>query len=191
MKRWIAVTGLVAALAFAAAGCSNGPEEDGGGAPKAGGVVLKKYPKAGDWDVAGTPMMYKSGDTGLDMYAEDKIIAQVRANLLDTLLSNQYGHCDRDKAVDAKGRPKPDVRRVRVELWIFQAPYGAAKTFQEWRRGQSINDVGEAAFAESDAVIFLRGAVVVRLVPLRWPPKTAGDATIQIGKAIDAWLQGK
>lgn len=194
MKRGLAVAGLAAVLTLAAAGCSSGPEDGGGngGGQPAGGVVLKKYPSAGEWvpaESAGTK--YPAGAAELDIYAGEKISAQLRANLLDSLLVKNYCHDGWDKVKDDKGNPKPDLRRVRVEIYIHQAPYGAAKTFSEWRRGQSIDDVGEKAFAEADAIVFLRGTVVARLVPTKWPPKTAGGATLEIARAIDSWLQGK
>ncbi len=192
MTRNSMVAGLAVALAFAAAGCSTGPDNgDGGESPKNGEVVLKKYPVAGDWDPVGTPVRYPAGAAELDIYAGENISAQLRANLLDSLLVKQYAKHDWDKAVDEKGNSRPDVRRVRVELYIHQEPIGAGKTFQQWHRGKSINDMGERAFAEQDAIVFLRGTIVVRLVPLRWASGTAADTTLKIGKAIDAWLQGK
>ena len=194
MNRWIAVAGLVAALAFVAAGCSTGPDDGGGNggeAPKTGGITLKKYPTADDWDPVGTPVRYPAGAAELDIYAGENISAQLRANLLDSLLVKQYAHHGWEKVVDKDGKSKPDIRRIRVELYIHQAPVNAGKTFQQWHRGSSITDLGEKAVAEEDAIIFLRGSIVCRLVPLKFQPKTAGEATIKIGKAIDAWLQGK
>jgi hypothetical protein len=194
MKRWSAVTGLVVALAFAAAGCSSGPDDGGGNggvAPKNGEVVLQNYPVAGDWDPVGMPVRYPAGAAELDIYAGESISAQLRANMLDSLLVKQYAQHEWEKAVDDKGKPRPDVRRIRVELYIHQDPIGAGKTFQQWHKGKSINDFGERAFAEQDAIVFLRGTILVRLVPLRWASGTAVEATMKIGKAIDAWLQGK
>lgn len=192
MKHAMAVAGLVVALAFAAAGCSTGPDDDGGGeGANAGGITLKKYPTAGDWEPVGTPVRYPAGAAELDIYAGENISAQLRANLLDSLLVKQYAHHGWDQEKDKDGKSKPDLRRIRVELYIHQAPVNAGKTFQQWHVGTSITDLGEKAVAESDAIIFLRGSIVCRLVPLRWPPKTAGEATIRVGKAIDAWLQGK
>ncbi|MEK7469539.1 MAG: hypothetical protein AAB074_19375 [Planctomycetota bacterium] len=194
MKRWMTISGLIASLAFAAAGCSSGPDDDGGSGgetPQSGGISLKKYPVAGDWDPVGTPVRYPAGAAELDIYAGENISAQLRANLLDSLLVKQYAHHDWEKAVDKDGKSKPDLRRIRVELYIHPASINAGKTFQQWHRGTSITDLGEKAVAEEDAIIFLRGSIVCRLVPLKWPPKTAGDSTIKVGKAIDAWLQGK
>lgn len=194
MKRGLAVAGLAAVVSLALAGCSSGPDDGGGngGGQPAGGVVLKKYPSAGEWGPAESAgAKYSAGAAELDIYAGEKISAQLRANLLDSLLVKNYCREGWDKAKDEKGNPKPDLRRIRVELYIHQAPYGAAKTFGEWRKGQSINDVGEKAFAESDAIVFLRGTVVVRLVPTKWQPKTAGEPTLAVAKAIDAWLQGR
>jgi hypothetical protein len=194
MNRMVLAAGLVVALAFTAAGCSSGPEDDGNGngdAPKNGGVVLKKYPKAGEWVPVGIPMKYSAGAAELDIYAGENISAQLRANLLDSLLVNLYGLQGGNDIKDKDGKPKPDQRRIRVELWFHQTPISAGKTYQQWHVGTTINDLGEKAVAEADAIIFLRGSIVCRLVPLMWPPKTAGDATIQVGKAIDAWLQGK
>ncbi|MCC6739234.1 MAG: hypothetical protein IT452_09320 [Planctomycetia bacterium] len=185
---------LAAAMAAMVAGCTTGPEDGGGngGGQPAGAIVLKKYPSAGDWVPAESPgAKYPAGAAELDIYAGEKISGQLRANLLDSLLVKNYCHQAWDKAKDEKGNPKPDLRRVRVEIYIHQAPYGAAKTFSEWRSGQSISDVGEKAFAESDAIVFLRGSVVARFVPTKWPPRTAGGPTLEIAKAIDAWLQGK
>ncbi len=192
MKRWPVVTVLVVVLAFAAAGCSSGPDDGNGGeAPKSGEVVLKKYPVAGDWDPVGTPVRYPAGAAELDIYAGESISAQLRANMLDSLLVKQYAQHDWEKAVDDKGKSRPDVRRIRVELYIHQDPVGAGKTFQQWHKGKSINDFGERAFAEQDAIVFVRGTILVRLVPLRWASNTAVEATMKVGKAIDAWLQGK
>jgi len=185
--------GLAWVAAFAAAGCTGDPEpaDDGGSARTGGGVVLKAYPVAGDWTPMGSPLKYSANADDLDPYVGESRGAQLRANTLDSLLVKQYAHEDWDKPTGGPGDRK-DIRRIRVELFLHQMSVGAGRTFQNWHSGKSINDLGEKAFAESDAITFLRGSVLVRLVPTGpWIPGDAAKPTVQVGKAIDAWLQGK
>lgn len=195
MMRGLTVAGLLVAAAFVVAGCTTtekGSGEGDGNVPKTGGVSLKAYPVAGDWDPVGMPVRYPASAAELDTYVGESRGTELRANTLDTLLVKTYAHHGWEKEVDKDGRSKPDTRRIRVELYIHQMTVGAGKTFQQWHKGATITDVGEKAYAEQDSIGFLRGAVLVRLVPMGpWTSKSAGEPTITVAKAIDAWIQGK
>lgn len=196
MMRGLGVAVIVLAAAFVVGGCTTSePAGNGGGeenVPKTGGVSLKAYPVAGDWEPVGMPVRYPATAAELDTYVGESRGVELRANTLDTLLVKTYAHHGWDKEVDKDGKLKPDTRRIRVELYIHQMTVGAGKTFQQWHKGSTISDVGEKAYAEQDSIGFLRGAVLIRLVPMGpWAPKSAGEPTIRIAKAIDAWIQGK
>jgi hypothetical protein len=188
--RWAAL-GVVSGLgAFVAAGCGNGPDEDNGTPyPKAGGVTLKAYPDAGDWGPIGMPGLHAPND--LDAYMGESRAAELRLNSIDCLMTKHYCPDGWDEEHRKDPNKPADIRRIRVELYLHKLPQGAWKTFQSWHSGHSINDMGEKAFADADSIVFLRGQAVVRLVPVHFKPKTAAEPSVQVGKAIDAWLQDR
>jgi len=183
MKRWI----WAVVAGFSLAGCtSDGQKPDGDGGR---GEVRALPGDAGEWKRAGQVTRYSGDDIEpyAQQYMSETRARKLRANAVDSLMLTQYRHVDW-----AKDPKNPDNRRLHVEMYIHQLDAGAAKTFQEWHSGNSISDVGDKAFADSDAIVFLRGKTVVRIRPSwRWETGAGGKPSIEVGKAIDAWLQGK
>lgn len=175
---------LAAAAAVLAAGC-NGTTENGDG----GGEKKDAWPTAGEWRRTNQPPAgYPPGDASVEGYAGEARAESLRRNGLQSLLVTQY----LKEGFDADPK-NVDTRRIRVELWRHQEAMGAAKTFQAWHGGHSINDVGEKAFADESAIVFLRANYVIRLVPTgpTWKKGEAAPVAIAVGRALDAWLSRK
>lgn len=179
MKRCVAIVAIVVALGFAAAGCSSGPEGGGG--------ERKGFPTSANWGPVMAPRIYKADDASFETYVDTSMKTQLLENGFDHLLVKVYV-----EKTWSNEEGKPIQKSIMVEMYFHKMEVGAEKTFQEWHSGISLNDMGEKAYADNDAIVFLRGAVVVRVRPRGpWLPKTGRGPAIEVATAIDDWMQGK